>query len=46
MDAVTRRRFIETVAAAGALAAVRRPLVAADAAPGFRGTLCFWFSSK
>jgi sugar phosphate isomerase/epimerase len=42
MDAVTRRRFIETVAAAGALAAVRRPLVAADAAPGFRGTLCFF----
>jgi sugar phosphate isomerase/epimerase len=38
----TRRQFIETVAAAGALAAVRPPLAAAHAAPGFRGTLCFF----
>lgn len=39
---VNRRRFIETVAGAGALAAISpRGLVAAEE-PGFRGTLCFF----
>lgn len=42
MDIVSRRRFIETIAAAGTLAAVSpRDLVAAED-PGFRGTLCFF----
>jgi L-ribulose-5-phosphate 3-epimerase len=40
MDTVTRRRFIETVTAAGTLAALSPGTLAA--APGFRGTLCFF----
>jgi sugar phosphate isomerase/epimerase len=46
MDAVTRRRFLETAAAAGALAEIFRlkaeatDLSAVD--DGFRGTLCFF----
>jgi len=42
MDTVTRRRFIQTAAAAGTLAAVWPPRASAAAAPGFRGTLCFF----
>jgi L-ribulose-5-phosphate 3-epimerase len=42
MDTVSRRRFIETVAAAGTVAAFSpRDLVAAED-HGFRGTLCFF----
>src|SRR6185503_20154455 len=42
MDAQTRRRFIETVAAAGTLAAISPGTLASGAEPGFRGTLCFF----
>jgi sugar phosphate isomerase/epimerase len=41
METVTRRRFIETVAAGGALAAFPG-MIHAQAKPGFRGTLCFF----
>ncbi len=42
MESVTRRRFIETVAAAGALATAFPDLLDARQEPGFRGTLCFF----
>jgi L-ribulose-5-phosphate 3-epimerase len=42
MEAVGRRRFIETVAAAGALAAVSPRTLAAESSPGYRGTICFF----
>lgn len=42
MDAVTRRQFLETAAAAGTLAAIAPGLLASAAQPGFRGTLCFF----
>jgi L-ribulose-5-phosphate 3-epimerase len=42
MEAVSRRRFIETVAAAGALATTVPDLLDARPEPGFRGTLCFF----
>lgn len=42
MEAVNRRRFIETVTAAGTLAAVAPGMLASGAAPGFRGTVCFF----
>lgn len=42
MDTVSRRRFIETVAAAGTLAAMSPRDLAAAEEPGFRGTLCFF----
>jgi len=42
MDAQTRRRFIETVAAAGTLAAISPGTLVSGAEPGFRGTLCFF----
>ena len=42
MDAVTRRRFIETVGAAGALAAVSPLARVAGAGAGFRGQVCFF----
>ncbi len=38
----TRRRFIETVTAAGTLAAMSPGSLASGAEPGFRGTLCFF----
>jgi L-ribulose-5-phosphate 3-epimerase len=42
MQAVTRRRFLETVTAAGALAATAPGALVSAAEPGFRGTLCFF----
>jgi len=42
MEAVTRRRFIETVGAAGALAAVSPLARVAVAGAGFRGQVCFF----
>ena len=42
MEPVTRRRFIETLTAAGTLAAVSPRSPASAAEPGFRGTLCFF----
>ncbi|HEX9365921.1 MAG TPA: sugar phosphate isomerase/epimerase family protein [Vicinamibacterales bacterium] len=42
MDAVSRRRFIETVTAAGTLAAVSPGTLVSGAEPGYRGTLCFF----
>jgi L-ribulose-5-phosphate 3-epimerase len=42
METVTRRRFIETVTAAGALAAVSPRTVVSSAEPAYRGTLCFF----
>lgn len=42
MEAVSRRRFIETVAAASALATAFPDLLDAQPDPGFRGTLCFF----
>ena len=42
METVSRRRFMETVAAAGALAATFPDLLDAQPQPGFRGTLCFF----
>lgn len=42
MDNITRRRFIETVAAAGTVAAFSPRGLAAAEEPGFRGTLCFF----
>jgi L-ribulose-5-phosphate 3-epimerase len=42
MEAVSRRRFIETVAAAGALATAFPDLLGAQPQQGFRGTLCFF----
>ena len=41
MEPVTRRRFLETAAAAGAIAAIS-PDALASHAPGFEGTLCFF----
>jgi sugar phosphate isomerase/epimerase len=42
METVSRRRFIETVAAAGALATAFPDLLDARPEPGFRGTICFF----
>ena len=42
MEAVSRRRFIETITAAGTLAAISPRMLAAGAEPGFRGTVCFF----
>jgi L-ribulose-5-phosphate 3-epimerase len=42
MEPVNRRRFIETAAAAGTLAAFSPGAVILGAQPGFRGTLCFF----
>lgn len=42
MQAVTRRRFLETAAAAGTLAAIAPGTLVSGAQPGFRGTLCFF----
>jgi L-ribulose-5-phosphate 3-epimerase len=42
METLNRRRFIETVAAAGALATTFPALLDARQGPGFRGTLCFF----
>jgi len=42
METVSRRRFIETATAAGTLAAISPGMLASGAAPGFRGTLCFF----
>src|SRR5829696_8153711 len=42
METVTRRRFIETVTAAGTLAAVSPLARVAGAEAGFRGTVCFF----
>ena len=41
-DTVSRRHFIETVAAAGTLAAFSPGDLVASEVPGFRGTLCFF----
>ena len=42
MDTISRRRFIETVAAAGTVAAFSPGDLVAAEDPGFRGTLCFF----
>lgn len=42
MEAISRRRFIEAVTAAGTLAAVSPRTLVSAAAPGYRGTLCFF----
>ncbi|HYT68556.1 MAG TPA: TIM barrel protein [Vicinamibacterales bacterium] len=42
MEAVTRRRFLGTIGAAGAVAAVSPHAFVKAAEPGFRGTLCFF----
>jgi sugar phosphate isomerase/epimerase len=42
MEAVSRRRFIETITAAGTLAALSPGTLAGAGESGFRGTLCFF----
>ena len=42
MEAVTRRRFLATAAAAGTFAAIAPRTFGFGAQPGFRGTLCFF----
>jgi sugar phosphate isomerase/epimerase len=42
MEALTRRSFIETAAAAATLAAIAPETLVAGAQPAFRGTLCFF----
>jgi sugar phosphate isomerase/epimerase len=42
MDPVNRRRFLETAAAAGTLAALSPRAAVFGEAPAFRGTLCFF----
>lgn len=42
MAAVSRRRFIEAVTAAGTLAAIGPRALASGTEPGFRGTVCFF----
>jgi sugar phosphate isomerase/epimerase len=42
MEAVNRRRFLETLTAAATVAAVSPRPLASSEEPGFRGTLCFF----
>jgi sugar phosphate isomerase/epimerase len=42
MEPLSRRRFLETIAAGTAMAVSPRVFAASDVTPGFRGTLCFF----